>query len=372
MAKGEVPAGGEAIMHMASVERALEWQADHAHENGAPCTARLIRGFLPLLGADLAIGQRMREWPGLSLEDAMPLRLAGGFHHLQLSGDEARLAPIYSGAISDQPAVDAIVVEVARDHDERLLGWFDGPPQTNEAGRSAGVMAQLLWLSTKFGPRFELYEIGCSAGINTMLDRFHFNLGEISLGAADSPIQIAPEWRGEPPPCEPVEIVGITGCDVAPIDLGDRAQALRLKSYVWPEVRERMDRLDAAIGLAQGRPPQIKHCDAAEFVNAMLARPAKDGVSRVLFHTIVWQYLPEPTRIAIERAMFAAGEAASEQHPLAWVTVETNRETFRHELRCRYWPGGAEWTLLGEAHAHGAWVEWYGVKSAREIPSMQR
>ncbi|MEZ5693987.1 MAG: DUF2332 family protein, partial [Altererythrobacter sp.] len=36
----------------------------------------------------------------------------------------------------------------------------------------------------------------------------------------------------------------------------------------------------------------------------------------------------------------------------------TNRKTFRHELKVRYWPGGEESTLLGCAHPHGEWVEW--------------
>lgn len=352
---------GEAIMHMASVERSLEWQADHADKNGAPCTARVIRGFIPLLDTELAIGRWMRDWPGLSLEDAMPLRLAGGFHNLQLTGDETRLSPVYSGAVSDQSAVDAIVGEVARDHDQRLAGWFGGPPQTNEAGRSAGIVAQLLWLSTKFGPRFELFEIGCSAGINTMLDRFGFDLGGVKLGKANSPIQITPEWRGPPPPCELIDIVSIEGCDVAPIDLGDADQALRLKSYVWPEVTARIERLDAAIRMAGSRPPRIKQCDAGEFVTEMLSRPRQEGVTRVLFHTVVWQYVPAATRNAIEKAMTAAGALATDRHPLAWVKVETNRETFRHELRCRFWPGDGEEVLLGEAHAHGTWVEWYGL-----------
>jgi hypothetical protein len=372
MADRSAQGGGEAVMHMAGVERALEWQADHADQNGAPCIARLIRAFLPLLDGELKIGRRMRDWPGLSLEDAMPLRLAGGFHNLHLSGDEDRLAPVYSGAVHDQAAVDAIVAAVARDHDERLLAWFDGPPQTNEAGRSAGIMAQLLWLSPKLGPRFELFEIGCSAGINTMLDRFRFDLGGVRLGPPDAPIVIAQEWRGDPPPCEPVEIVSISGCDRAPLDLRDPTQALRLKSYVWPEMTERVERLDAAIRMARARPPSIEKCGAEAFVTWMLAQEAAEGVTRALFHSIVWQYLPEAVRATIEMAMIRAGTAATDERPLAWVTVETNRKTFRHELRCRYWPGGEEWTLLGEAHAHGAWVEWHGVRSPREIPSLRR
>ena len=56
--------------------------------------------------------------------------------------------------------------------------------------------------------------------------------------------------------------------------------------------------------------------------------------------------------------MEAAGEAASADKPLAWIMLETNRETFAHELRVRHWPGLADWTLLARAHPHGAWVEW--------------
>jgi hypothetical protein len=80
----------------------------------------------------------------------------------------------------------------------------------------------------------------------------------------------------------------------------------------------------------------------------------------MLFHSIVWQYIPPEGRARIEAAMEQAGSRATPERPLAWVMVETNRQTFRHELRTRYWPGGEEAALLGEAHAHGAWVDWYG------------
>ncbi|MDE2596352.1 MAG: DUF2332 domain-containing protein [Sphingomonadales bacterium] len=349
-------------MHMADVDRALEWQADHAAKNSAPGTGRVIRAFLPLIAGDTACGARMRNWPGLSLEDAMPLRLTGGLHNLLLTGADTRLAPVYAGEITDQSAVDALVEAVVRDHDGRLLPWFDGPPQTNEAGRSGGIMAQLLWLARRIGPRFELFELGCSAGINTMLDRFAFNLGGVRAGPADSPITIRPEWKGPQPPSALIEIVAIEGCDVAPIDLADPGQALHLKSYVWPDTPVRLARIDAATAMARQRHP-VQHCmDAGAFVARMLAVPQPAGVARVLFHTVVWQYVPPETRAAITQRMAAAGMAATAERPLAWVTVETNRQTFRHELRSRYWPGGGEEVLLGEAHAHGAWIDWYGIE----------
>lgn len=355
-------AGHEDIsMDEANVLKSLEWQAGHADNNSAPCTGQLIRGFIPLLHSGTQVGERMRTWPGLSLEDAMPLRLAGGFHNLLLTGTDSRHAPIYSGELTDQAAIDAIVLAIVRDHDDFLVEWFAGPPQTNEAGRSAGIMAQLLWLAERLGPRFELNEIGSSAGINTMLERFAFDLGGVGAGIAGSPMLIRPEWRGSPPPPGPVEIVSIQGCDVAPIDLADPAQALRLKSYVWPDTPVRMQRIDAAIGFAAERRPDVVRMDAADWVEMRLATEQPANVTRVLFHSIVYQYIPATGRERIERVMDAAGVTATSQRPLAWVTVETNRQTFRHELRCRYWPGGGgDWHLLGEAHAHGAWIEWYG------------
>lgn len=343
-----------------NVVRTLEWQADHATRNGAPCTGRLVRALIPLLSGESNVGARMRHWPGLSLEDAMPLRLAGGFHYLYLTGAEPGLGEIYSGTVTEEREIARTVARIVRDHDDELLEWFAGPPQTNEAGRAAGIMAQLLWLSQRLRPRFELNEIGSSAGINTMMDRFAFDLGGVKAGSEGSPMLIRPEWRGPPPPAAPVELVSVQGCDVHPIDLSDPAQAMRLKSYVWPDMPERLARIDAAIALAAERRPDVVQMDAADWLVQRLAAPQQAGVTRVLFHSIVWQYIPEQGRARIERAMAEAGARATAERPLAWVTVETNRATFRHELRCRYWPRGEGEVLLGEAHAHGAWVEWKG------------
>ncbi len=178
------------IMEMNNVLSALEWQADHAERNGAPATARAIRGAIPLLQGNSECGRRMREWPGLSLEDAMPLRFTGGLHNLYLTGKVPDLGAVYRQEMTDQGAVNAVVAAAVSAHDMELAGWFDGPPQTNEAGRSASVMVQLLWLSQRLGPRFELLELGASAGINTMMDRFHFDFGGVESGDPDSPMRI--------------------------------------------------------------------------------------------------------------------------------------------------------------------------------------
>lgn len=350
-------------MEMSDVAAAIAWQADHAQRAFAPITARIIRAELAILETGTATGRRMANWAGLSLEDAMPLRVAGALHHLYLSGDARALEPVYAGLLTDQGAIDRIVADLARIHDTRLLPWLDSPPQTNEAGRSASVMAGLLWLSARIGPRFDLLEIGASAGINTMMHRFSYDLGGVRAGPQGSPIHIAPAWRGTPPPDNPVEIVNITGCDIAPVSLSDPAQALRLKAYVWADAAERMLRMDALIAMAAQQPPDLVQADALDFLCEALARPQQSGTAKVLFHTVMWQYLPPATRKGITQAMQQAGAGATSGRPLAWIRVETNRQTFRHELKVRYWPArqqGSEWVQLAEAHPHGAWVEWSG------------
>ena len=347
-----------AVMEITDVREAIAWQADHAEKAGAPNTARSVRAQLAILDTRTELARRIREWPGLSLEDALPLRVAAGFHWLCLTGAERRLEPVYSGALTDQAAIDALLAAVAVEWDATLVRWLESPPQTNEAGRSASFMAALLWLSQRLGPKFEMNEIGASAGVNTMFERYRYDLGGVDVGPADSPMRIVPEWRGPPPPRGKVEIVAIRGCDTAPVDLSDPAEALRLKAYVWPDALDRMGRIDAAVSLAGRQPPLIERNDAGTFVEERLAAPQEPGVARVLYHSIVWQYLPEATRRSITAAMEQAGSRATAEKPLAWVRLETNRETFSHELTVRFWPGGDQPVLLAEAHPHGAWVEW--------------
>ncbi len=348
-------------MEITSVPQALEWHAAHCERADAPITARVIRSLLALMKTDTVSGRRLASWAGKGIEDALALRVVGGLHFLCLTGEEERLEPVFAGLVTDQAQVDEIVCAAAETHDYQLLKWFDGPPQTNEAGRSSSVMAGLLWLSGKLGPKFEITEIGASAGINTMMGRYFFDLGGTTTGPSLSSMRIKPEWRGPPPPQNPVEITDIAGCDIAPVDLTDPAQAQRLKAYIWADARERMARMDVAIAMAKRAAPDLVKMDAAPFVRERLARPQEEGVTRLLFHTIMWQYLPKETRDEIRTMMEEAGAKASKEKPLAWIRLETNRETFRHELTVKYWPGGSDkWVQLAEAHPHGAWVEWQG------------
>ena len=343
-----------------TVRGAIDWQARYCDEAGAPIAARLVRALLQVMKTDTACARRLSGWAGRPLDDSLALRVLAGLHHLRLTGTAPRLEPVFAGFVSEQSDVDALVSEAVEQFDTLVLPWFDRPPQTNEAARSATIMAALMWLAQRAAPKFDLTEIGASAGINTMMGRFHFDLGGVKVGPSLSSIAIAPGWRGAAPPAGPVEIVGAKGCDLSPVNLADPAQALRLKAYVWPDATDRMLRLDKAIASVIRAAPDLVQMDAAPFVEQRLAEPQSDGVTRVLFHTIVWQYLSDHARGEIEAMMGDAGAQATAERPLAWVRLETNCQTFRHELEVRCWPGPENWITLAEAHPHGEWVEWLG------------
>lgn len=342
------------------VRGALRWQADYCGRSGSPIVGAVCGALAEVLDEGSVTGRRALGWTGDPIQDALPLRLAAPFHALHRAGRAPALDPIYHATDLSPATVEAAVAAVLSDHDAEIAGWMDGPPQTNEPGRSAVLMAGLLAVAAEY-PRisgFELLEIGSSAGLNLMIGRYGFDLNGLRFGPEDAAITIAPEWRGLGPPDRPRWIDSAVGCDIAPIDLTDKAQADRLLAYVWPDQPGRMARMEAAVAAAQAAPPRLEQGDAADWLKEQLRKPQAEGQARVLMHSVVWPYLPEKTQLKIEALMAAARSRATPTKPLAWISYEWGPHREPHELRLRSWPGLGINRLLAYAHPHGAWIEW--------------
>ncbi|MES2044225.1 MAG: DUF2332 domain-containing protein [Pseudomonadota bacterium] len=337
----------------------------------APIYAGICGAIARGLTRDSEVGRRLLDWPGEPTRDALPLRFMGGLHALVRAGNDEELAGLFAGQVTDEAAMIAALNRVLVRNDTALLPWLDGPPQTNEAGRSAALMTGLLEIARRHGPRLEILEIGSSAGLNLLIDRYRFDLGGVTVGPRDAPVTIRPEWRGPPPPDVPIEIVSTRGCDVAPMDATDPAVGARLAAYVWPEATERMARLEGAIAMVREKPVDLVRADAADWIEAQLARPQEEDVTRVLMHSVVWQYLPRAVAARALAAMEAAGARATEQRPLAWVMQEPDRAVAQQFVRVRSWPGHGDWEAVATVHAHGAWVDTNpiaDVRAGHELP----
>ena len=71
------------------------------------------------------------------------------------------------------------------------------PPQTNEVGRSAALLAGLFDVVAASGVRrIRLLEIGASAGLNLLLDRYAYRGDSWQFGSADSTVQFIDPIEG--------------------------------------------------------------------------------------------------------------------------------------------------------------------------------
>ncbi len=336
-----------------TVRGAFRIQEHYCRRMDAPIYAAICLALADGLTRDSAVGARVLDWPGEPTRDALPLRLMGGLHALVLAGADAALAAMFVGeAPVDAGGLNAVLAR----HGDAIDPWLNGPPQTNEPGRSGALIVGLLKVADWFEQPLEVLEIGASGGLNLLIDRYRFDLGGTVFGP-ESPVTIRPEWRGEQPDLPSLGFAGTQGCDVKPIDVTDPAVAARLTAYVWPETPARQTRLAAAIGMVRDRPVRLVQADAADWVEARLAEPQAAGVTRVLMHSVVWQYLPEATAERVRQAMFAAAARATAARPLAWVAMEPDRSLAEQVVSVRGWPGHAEWEVVATAHAHAAWVK---------------
>jgi hypothetical protein len=350
-------------MSEALVRQAFLDQAVICTAAGAPFTGRACRLVGERLTAEGEIGRRVLGWTGMPSHqgDALPLRLMGGLHALARSGRDEALSAIYPPATAapDDEAVWLVVERVLVEEAGFLSSWLDGPPQTNEVGRSAALMAGLLVLAERFGFPFALYELGASAGLNTVLDRYGYRLGETEAGVAGSPVRLEPMWTGASPPSAEVIVARRAGVDQNPLDVRDPATRELLSAYVWADQRERLARLEAALDLAASDPAMVDKADAADWLEAKLSPAPEPGVCRVVMHTIAYQYFPPETQARIRAHIEAVGARATEVAPLAWLSFEAASGSVdrRPALDLTIWPGG-ETRRLAICQPHGAEIDW--------------
>ena len=323
----------------------------------APIYARLCTAIAEGLTRASRTGARVLDWPGEPTRDALPLRFIGGLHALVQAGLDPMLAAVFRGETTDQPAIVSAVESALASHDGFLWPWLDGPPQTNEPGRSGALILGLFEIARRHGPRIELLEIGSSAGLNLLIDRYGFDLGGVRVGPAGAEVTLAPEWKGDPPVPARLDIVSVRGSDIRPLDATDPAVEARLAAYVWADTPARGERLRKAIAMQREKPVDLVQADAADWVEARLAEPQDAGVTRVLMHSVVWQYLPEASADRVRAAMSAAGARATAERPLGWVMMEPDRAYAHQVIRVKSWPGHDDWQVIATAHAHGAWVK---------------
>ncbi len=165
--------------------------------------------------------------------------------------------------------------------------------QTNEPARCAALYPLLASLPQPLA----LLEVGASAGLCLLPDRYGYDYAGTPAGAVDSPLTLRCRTEGNPhfPGTGALTVAWRAGIDLNPLDVTDPDDVRWLRTLVWPEQDDRLERLNSAISVARADPPRIVRGD----LNARLGEVAAEAPSYatlVVMHTAVLHYLSDADR----------------------------------------------------------------------------
>jgi hypothetical protein len=292
------------------------------------------------------------------------LRLLAALHHLVLSGRAPELAAFYPSAAGDRPAGEVwpAALAAANEHREWIRGRLHRGVQTNDPGRSVVLYALLMWLTDRYRLPIRLLEMGASAGLNLLCDRFCYLADGAVLGEAASPVRFQRPWVCPPQidlvaAAEKLQIVRRCGCDLAPLNPAAGEDRLTLVSYIWPDEAERLARTRAALKLAAEMPYVVVKAPAGSWLRGALAAGERgEGVLSVIWHSLFRQYLTAPEWEELE-AIYADCQDL-QRAPVVWASMEpAEQATSGVALSIRESPAEAP-RMLASCGDHGPPFRW--------------
>ena len=126
----------------------------------------------------------------------------------------------------------------------------------------------------------------------------------------------------------------------------------------------RLERLRAALDLAQATGVKVEKADAGVWTRRALAGELPLGTS-VIYHSVFLQYPPREVRDAILEVIAAAGARTSPGRRLAWLSFEPESMVTGHPGSTRYVLHVATWdegrrsdVTLADVDPHGRHLTW--------------
>ncbi|MFE6859127.1 DUF2332 domain-containing protein [Nocardia sp. NPDC057668] len=230
--------------------------------------------------------------------------------------------------------------------------------QTNEAGRTAALLPVIGQFA---GEPVALIEYGASSGLCLYPDRYSYRYDDgPMLDPVDGPSEVvlSCSTSGRPPiPDVLPEVVYRAGLDINPLNVADAEDMRWLEMLIWPEQRDRLERLRGAVEIARRDPPELRAGDLVDSI-AELVDAAPRGVPVLVFGSAVLTYL-EPERRAVFRELMRSLRCH-------WITNEGIGVLGFGAAALPPARAGANMVLalddraVGYAAPHGQWVDWFG------------
>jgi hypothetical protein len=326
----------------------------------APLYTQIVRGIagdngLKELAARVQKGQPAAN---ILLASVHYLLLRGAVHPLR------RFYPNLNGGnrIEHEDAFPLFKDFVGTHRSELIPLIENGVTNTNEVARCSALHAGFRAVAKESGEPLHLIEIGPSAGLNLLWDRYcvrYRRRGDtvISVGPDDAPLILECELRGDKtPPAGPnPKIASRRGLERNPVDLSSPEQRTWLKALVWPDHLGRFVRLEKAIEVFRANPVEIWAGDALSLLPDAIARTPEEQPVCV-YHTYVVYQFSEEMREALNSILIVA----SLRRPIWRLSCEGSLITVGEApMRLRHYADGRkESRVLAACQSHGAWLEW--------------
>lgn len=285
------------------------------------------------------------------------LQLFGAVHYLQLAGT----AP---DALSGEWEDFRAAIEENHDWVARFLA--EQSVQTNEVQRCFALLPGFLTIARATGRPLDLVELGPSAGLNLLWDRYGYEYEGGAWGPASALLSLRGEER-TPVPADllesRVEVRRRRGLDLDPIDVTSEHGERILRAFLWPGRPEREERLSRAIETLREDPPELVQGDYVERLGQVLDGRDPETLT-VVFETASRGYLSAEQQARVRETIDEAAEAG----PLAWLATQTAAEAraaganpdASYFLELAIWPE-VERTMVASCDFHGNWLEWHGL-----------
>jgi len=292
----------------------------------------------------------------------VPNLFLGAVHFLLLGGVQHPLAHFYpsspptaSSSADPYPSFRAFCQEYREDILELISNRL---VQTNEVRRCGCLLPAFTHVAQQAGGRpWAMVEIGASAGLNLLWDRYGYDYGiGRRYGNPRSPVQIVCGLLGDrhlPLTAVWPVVTMRVGLDLTPIDVRDPDAALWLRALVWPAEVGRAELLQQAVQVAQQDPPRLLAGDALDILPEVLATIPPDQAVCV-FHTHTINQFPAEARARLSTLL--AKHAFGRK--LYRVAIEWLGETHPRLELISYEDGVKTEHLLAYCGSHGEWLEW--------------
>ena len=228
--------------------------------------------------------------------------------------------------------------------------------QTNEVGRCAFLFPAFMHALRHFDPQsLALLEIGCSAGLNLLWDRYRYEYDESGeeCGDLSSPVLITAEFCADHPAVlnDPMPTVWQRiGIDLNVIDISIPSEVDWIKSLIWPEHHWRRTLMDAAIKRQSEFNLDLRHGNGFSQIEEIAAEVPLDSLLCV-YHTHVANQISQAEQESFLKTLNQMGQ----QRDLIHIFNNIGNACLRLQL---YRDSQLSEIALANTDEHGQWIEW--------------